>query len=241
MIMNTSHRPFPLPKGPWMMTQTWNDVLFAHWAVEPQSLRGIIPAALELETCSGKAWISILPFLLTNLRPRFLPPLPFISRFPELNVRTYVTYRGIPGIYFFSLDAASRLAVLSARTFFHLPYFHADMDFSREENHVQFTSRRYGSDADFRARYRPLSDPFTAQKGTLDYWLTERYRLYTVHNGRVYYEDIHHSQWPLQQAEADFHQNQAAAASGLSLPDTAPLLHYAKKQHVLFWPLQQAR
>lgn len=117
MIMNTSHRPFPLPKGPWMMTQTWNDVLFAHWAVEPQSLRGIIPAALELETCSGKAWISILPFLLTNLRPRFLPPLPFISRFPELNVRTYVTYRGIPGIYFFSLDAASRLAVLSARTF----------------------------------------------------------------------------------------------------------------------------
>ncbi|MGX1079366.1 uncharacterized protein YqjF (DUF2071 family) [Bacillus sp. SLBN-57] len=101
MIKNTSHRPFPLPEGPWMMTQTWNHVLFAHWAVDPEAIRGQIPAALELETFNGKAWIGILPFLLTNMRPRFLPPFPFISRFPELNVRTYVAYKGVPGIYVF--------------------------------------------------------------------------------------------------------------------------------------------
>ncbi|MEC1259317.1 DUF2071 domain-containing protein [Bacillus swezeyi] len=240
-ITNTSHRPFPLPKGLWLMAQTWNDVLFAHWPVEPETIQEKIPAALELETFNGKAWIGILPFLLTDLRARFLPPLPCISRFPELNVRTYVTYKGVPGVYFFSLDAASRLAVLSARRFFHLPYFRADIAFEKEESRVQFSSRRADSKAVFHARYGPLSDPFTAQKGTIEYWLTERYRLYTTHNSRVYYEDIHHSQWALQQAETEFQQNTAAAANGLILPDTAPLLHYAKRQHVLFWPLRRVQ
>ncbi|MFN2744557.1 YqjF family protein [Bacillus sp. z60-18] len=237
-ITTTSHRPFPLPKGPWIMAQTWNDVLFAHWPVEPAAIRGKIPADLELETLNGKAWIGILPFLLTDLRARFLPPIPVISRFPEVNIRTYVTYQGVPGVYFFSLDAGSRLAALSARHYFHLPYFHADISFNKEDSRIRFFSRRSDSKAVFHTSYGPLSDPFSAQKGTLEYWLTERYRLYTAHNRRIYYEDIHHSQWTLQEAEAEFHQNTAAAASDLVLPHTAPLLHYAKKQHVLFWALQ---
>ncbi|NUJ17932.1 DUF2071 domain-containing protein [Bacillus glycinifermentans] len=241
MMPDTSHRPFPLPKGPCMMAQTWNDVLFAHWPAEPEAIREKIPAALELETFNGKAWIGILPFLLTNLRPRFLPPIPFFSRFPELNVRTYVTYQGIPGVYFFSLDAASRFAVLGARTFFRLPYYHAGMDFVHEGRRVRFSSRRPDGKAAFYARYGPLSDSFTSRKGTIEYWLTERYRLYTVHSSRIYYEDIHHPQWRLQQAEAVFSQNSAASASGLTLPDTAPLLHYAKRQHVVCWPLRRVR
>lgn len=241
MMPNTSHRPFPLPKGPWMMAQTWNDVLFAHWPAEPELIREKIPAALELETFNGKAWIGILPFLLTNLRPRFLPPLPFFSRFPELNVRTYVTYQGIPGVYFFSLDAASRFAVLGARTFFRLPYYHAGMDFVHEGSRVRFSSRRPDGKAAFSVRYGAMSNSFTARKGTIEYWLTERYRLYTLQNSRIYYADIHHPQWRLQQAEADFSQNNAASASGLTLADTAPLLHYAKRQHVVCWPLRRVR
>lgn len=241
MIKNTSHRPFPPPERPWVMTQTWNHVLFAHWAVDSEAIRGRIPAALELETFNGKAWIGILPFLLTNMRPRFLPPFPFVSRFPELNVRTYVSYKGIPGIYFFSLDAASRLAVAGARAMFHLPYFHAGINFVKEKNHIEFSSRRDDSKAAFRASYRPLSDSFTAQKGSIEYWLTERYRLYTTYNNRVYYEDIHHSPWTLRRAEAEIRQNTVPGASGLILPDTAPLLHYAKRQYVLFWPLQRDR
>lgn len=158
MIKNTSHRPFPLPEGPWMMTQTWNHVLFAHWAVDPEAIRGQIPAALELETFNGKAWIGILPFLLTNMRPRFLPPFPFISRFPELNVRTYVAYKGVPGIYFFSLDAASRLAVAGARSMFHLPYFYAGMRFAQHKDRFQLTSRRKRSQAEFYAEYQPVSE-----------------------------------------------------------------------------------
>lgn len=239
MIKNTSHRPFPLPEGPWMMTQTWNHVLFAHWAVDPEAIRGQIPAALELETFNGKAWIGILPFLLTNMRPRFLPPFPFISRFPELNVRTYVAYKGVPGIYFFSLDAASRLAVAGARSMFHLPYFYAGMRFAQHKDRFQLTSRRKRSQAEFYAEYQPVSEHFSADKGTLEYWLAERYRLYTTHKNELYYEDIHHSEWQLQQAEADIFPGPLTSANDLTLPDTAPLLHYAKRQHVLFWPLKK--
>lgn len=109
------------------MRQTWNDVLFAHWPVDVSILRALVPSVLELDTYNGQAWISMLPFMLTNLRARYLPAIPGARAFPELNLRTYVTYKGKPGIYFFSLDADHRLAVLGARTFFHLPYFYADM------------------------------------------------------------------------------------------------------------------
>lgn len=131
-----------VPVGMWIMRQTWNDVLFAHWPVDVSILRAMVPPVLELDTYNGQAWVSLLPFMLTNLRARFLPALPGARAFPELNFRTYVTYKGKPGIYFFSLDADHRLAVLGARTFFHLPYFYADMKAEKSGDGIDYVCRR---------------------------------------------------------------------------------------------------
>ncbi|WP_406590203.1 YqjF family protein [Bacillus atrophaeus] len=233
-----------VPKGVWIMRQTWNDVLFAHWPVDPSIIRDKVPSVLELGTYNGMAWISVLPFMLTDLRARFLPPIPGAHSFPELNFRTYVTYKGKPGIYFFSLDADHRLAVQGARTFFHLPYFYADMNAEKSGDIIQYASKRKdarSAKAEFSASYRPISAPFTAEKKSLDYWLTERYRLYTSHNNKLYFEDIHHHPWMLKRAEAHFTINTTAEAHGIQLPHSEPLLHYAEKQDVLFWPLRRWR
>src|SRR5919204_5477516 len=124
---DTSHRPYPMPAGSWIMAQRWSHLLFAHWPVDIDALRAIVPPSLPLDTFDGAAWLSIVPFYLSHLRPRWLPALPWVSAFPELNVRTYVTLGGKPGIYFFSLDAGSPLAVAGARAIYRLPYFRASM------------------------------------------------------------------------------------------------------------------
>src|SRR5262249_15400018 len=125
---DVAHRPWPLPGGPWVLTQTWNDLLFAHWRVAKDRLAALVPPALELDLFDGQAWIGIVPFQMTNVAPRGVPALPWVSEFAELNVRTYVRVRDAPGVYFFSLDAASAVAVKVARTLFHLPYYLAAMD-----------------------------------------------------------------------------------------------------------------
>ncbi|SDI49340.1 YqjF family protein [Natribacillus halophilus] len=237
MFKRTLHRPFPLPDEPWLMTQTWKEVLFAHWPVSPEYLQTKIPDPLEIDTFDRQAWIGIIPFDLVQLRAHFLPPVPFAHSFPEINVRTYVTFNGQPGVYFFSLSAAHRPAVFAARTFFHLPYDYADIKVKKNKETTDYRSVR--EDNGFEATYQPASPIYTAGKQTLDHWLTERYRLYTTHKNKLYALDIHHVPWPLQQAEANIHVNTIAAGQGLSLPDTKPLLHYARKQKVFFWPLHR--
>ncbi len=240
ITLKTPHLSSLLPRGPWIMSQTWNDVLFAHWDVAEEWLRAHIPPALELDTYEGKAWISILPFHISKLRARFLPPIPGVQAFPELNLRTYVSYQGRPGIYFFSLDASHRLAVIGARMLFHLPYYHADMAFDKKEECVSFWSFRKGKEkAECKAVYQPISSPTLATPGSLDHWLTERYRLYTTFKEQLYYEDIYHEPWQLQEVEAQIPATGVATAHGFTLPERAPLLHYAKKQKVRFWPIRK--
>jgi uncharacterized protein YqjF (DUF2071 family) len=234
-----SHRPWPLPTAEWIMAQTWNDLLFAHWPIEPKVLRPLVPVQLSLDSFDGRCWLAVTPFHMSNIRGRSLPPLPGLSRFPELNVRTYVAVGGKPGVYFFSLDAANLPAVWAARSFYRLPYFHARMSVSGDEHGISYYSRRYQTHAELRARYAALGPVQLRQPGTLEYWLTERYCLYTVANGRVYRADIHHEQWPLHNAEAEIESNTMASAASIELPDTKPLLHFAKKLEVLIWPLQQ--
>ncbi|KYG29064.1 YqjF family protein [Priestia endophytica] len=238
--MNTSHRPFPPPRGPWIMSQTWNDVLFAHWEVSPRELRAKIPPMLDLDTYQEKAWISILPFYLTHLRARFLPPIPKVHSFPELNLRTYVSYKGRPGIYFFSLDASHPLAVLAARSFFHLPYYHAQMSFEKNQKAIHFWSQRKdNSQAKYEANYSPISLSSPAPIGSLDYWLTERYRLYTTFKNQLYYEDIHHKPWLLQKVEASLSIGEIISPRHIDLSGDPTLLHYAEKQKVRFWPIKK--
>ncbi len=217
------------------MRQQWNRLLFAHWSVPPASLRLLVPKQLQLDTFQGRCWVAVTPFYLSGLRP---PGVSFGGlAFPELNVRTYVTLDGKPGVYFFSLDAGSVLAVFGARTFYALPYFYARMRISSSGDSVHYHSRRshMGRVAEFEGEYRPVSPTRTAVAGSLEHFLTERYCLYAFEADRLYRAEIHHLPWPLQDAHAEISLNTMSTAAGIQLPDEAPLLHYAEKIEVLIW------
>jgi uncharacterized protein YqjF (DUF2071 family) len=222
------------------MKQTWNDLLFAHWPLPLEHLRALVPAQLPLDTFDGQCWVGVIPFWMSGVRPRAIPPIPGLSRMPELNVRTYVTYGGKAGVYFFSLDITRHLAVWSARTFYHLPYFHASMRAEEEDGRIRYFCHRDDGRADFRASYSPIGPARVRDKASLEHFLTARYCLYTVHENRVYRCDIHHLPWPLQDAEASLERNTMAAAAGITTPDCAPVLHFSKCLEVLIWPLYRA-
>jgi uncharacterized protein len=237
ILHEVGHRPWPMPRAPWMMTQTWHDLLFAHWPVDAEALRRRVPRALPLDLYDGTAWIGLIPFHMTNVRPRGVPWLPFVSAFPELNVRTYVILGGRPGVYFFSLDAASSIAVMTARVAFHLPYFSATMRVVHDSNEIRYASRR-GEGAPspaFEARYGPRGPVSLPRAGSLEHFLTERYCLYTMVGEDVRRLEIHHPPWPLQEAHADITVNTMAEAAGIHLAATAPVLHFSKRQDAVAW------
>jgi hypothetical protein len=234
------HRPWPLPRGPWIMQQTWHDLLFAHWSLPESAMRSLVPASLTLDRFDGRCWMGVVPFRMSDIHARGLFPFFGLSQFAELNVRTYVTYGGKPGVYFFSLDAANLPAVWAARQFYHLPYFYAVMSSQEAAGEIRYRSHRQKGDAEFRGQYHPTTEVRLREKGTIEHWLTERYCLYTTHHGRVYRGEIHHQPWPLQEAEAEIEVNTVAAAAGIALPAIAPLLHFAHRLEVLIWPLRRA-
>ena len=232
-----THRPWPLPRRPWVMTQTWHSLLFAHWRADPAALRARVPAAFELDVFEGQAWVGIVPFYMTNVAPRGVPSLPWLSRFPELNVRTYVRVADRPGVFFFSLDAGSRLAVQAARRWLNLPYHSATMRTDWRSPRVEYVStRRAPPAAAFAASYEPSSDTFLAQRGSLEHFLTERYCLYHLdRRGSPSRLEIHHPAWRLQRADAVFHVNTMASAHGLELHDSPALLHFSLRQDAVAW------
>src|SRR3954452_1262909 len=238
-LRHTAHRPYPLSPRPWVMGQTWENLLFAHWPVGADQIRDLVPRALDLDLFDGSAWLSVTPFQVRGTRPRGALPPPVLSSFPELNVRTYVTLAGRPGIWFFSLDAGSAAAVVAARLLYRLPYFHARMRAAPGEDWIDYRSRRAdssGAPADFVGRYRPTGGIRPPPDGPPGAWLVERYRLYTVdRSGRVLVGEIHHRPWTLQDADAEIETNTMAAPLGLELSG-APLLQFARRQDVVFWP-----
>jgi uncharacterized protein YqjF (DUF2071 family) len=243
LLLQTGHRPIALPGGPWIMKQTWHDLLFMHWAMAPEKIRPLVPPALDLDLYDGQAYLAVAPFWMSGIRSRFLPPMPGLNRFPELNVRTYVRYRGnVPGVFFFSLDAGNLTAVRAARSFYGLPYFHAEMSVKSLGENYEYVSRRLQDPrpAEFRGRYRPVSAPRPREKGSLEHFLTERYCLYAVRGPQVSRACIHHLPWPLQDAEADVERNTMTAAAGIDLPATKPLLHFSREIEVLVWWPQRA-
>jgi hypothetical protein len=229
----------------WTGHLTWRDLLFVHWPVGTSALRPHVPAQMEIDEFDGTAWIAVVPFAMTDMYVRGLPPLPGVSRTLELNVRTYVRVGGAAGVYFFSLDAASWLAVEGARAFYHLNYVHARMSLRREGERILYESRRThrgAPPAEFRGSYWPCGEPSRPRPGSLEHWLTERYALFTVDGrGRLYRGDIHHEPWLLQPAEAEFERNLMMEQIGLAPPKEQPLLHFAKGLEVLVWWPERVR
>jgi uncharacterized protein YqjF (DUF2071 family) len=222
------------------MHMRWSDLLFAHWPVPVDAIRPLVVPGLEIDTFDGLAWLTITPLYMSSVGPRFVPDLPGISAFPELNVRTYVTSGGRPGIWFFSLDAADVLAVIGARMVYHLPYARALMSMEVSGKGVSFTSSRrdpFFPPAQFRAEYRPVGAPHAAVPDTLDEWLIERYCLYAAdRSGALYRSEIHHLPWPVQSAEATILENTMHEAAGISLPPMEPVCRYVSRLDVLAWP-----
>ncbi len=210
------------------MRQRWHDLLFCHWPVAPGLLQPLLPRGLELETRDGCAWLGIIPFRMSGIRFRYLPPIPGTSAFLEMNVRTYVTCNGLPGVWFFSLDAANLLAVKVARAWFGLPYFHARMEMREEAGSIHYLSLRQGRL--LRLRYQPEGPARRAPPGSLDHWLTERYRLYACkRNGSLRCAEVVHEPWLLQPASAQIEENSMAPCP---LPAAPPLLHFARSLDV---------
>ena len=242
-----------MPASPWIMAQSWHDLLFAHWRIDAaqlRALRPLIPAPLEIDKFQNEAWIGVVPFRMSGVRLRATPAFATFSAFPELNVRTYVTHGGKPGVWFFSLDAANSIAVSVARAWFHLPYFNARMSCKTRNNWIEYSSERThrnAAKAKLRMRYRPTGETFHPQLGTLEHFLTERYCLYASdEKGKIVRGDIQHAPWSLQSAEAEFRENsmiEAATQRDASAPPltnvlphpNASLLHFSRRQDVVVW------
>ena len=224
---------------PWLFRMRWLDLLFAHWPVDPEALERMLPAGLELDRFDGEAWLGIVPFTMDDVAPRGIPAIPRLSRFPELNVRTYVRHRGRPVVWFLSLDAASRPTVEGARRVFHLPYFRARMRSSRTADEVAYRSQRIdrrGPPAELRARYGATGPARTAEPGSLEDWLTRRMRLFSAdRRGRIHRTEIDHPDWALRPAEAEIAVNTMAAAHGLELPARQPHLMVVDRTDVRAW------
>jgi uncharacterized protein len=246
------------------MHQHWGKLLFMHWAVDPELLRPLIPSQLSIDTFDDSAWIGEVPFTMWGIRASFMPPIPGTSAFHELNVRTYVHLDGVPGVWFFSLDAANSLAVWGARTFYHLPYFNADMNLTQKGNTIEYSSRRtdtltYGEffadeaadipgvakiDGDCpRAQLTAswsIGEPLPrSSPGSVEFFLTERYCLYSLHRRRLYRSRIFHEPWPLRQATLNSRQSTMIHSLGITQSEEKPLLHYAEAIEVDIWPLKK--
>lgn len=232
------------PEGQPVMHQTWGKLLFMHWRISEKALRPLIPERLRIDTFDGSAWIAVTPFTMWDIRafPPYLPPVPGLSSMHELNVRTYVYLDNVPGVWFFSLDANSTVAVITARTFFHLPYVNAEMSLEEKAETIDYSSRRTERDAheaEFEATWKKGETLPYSHPGSLEFFLTERYCLYAARGQKLYRCRIFHQPWPLQKAVLSSFNSTMIEAQGLPTPEGEPLLHYAEELSVDIWPIHE--
>jgi uncharacterized protein YqjF (DUF2071 family) len=260
LLYSVEHRPWPPPDGQWLLSQSWNDTLFAHYAVEPRTLRRLVPEALTLDLYDGVAWLTVSPFCTNHVRPSGVPPLPGISNFPQVRLRTYVTMQSRsgqskPGLFYFSVDSANLSAVWFARVFFHMQYWHSTIKVSGATiqarkpagRTIDFRSSRLhgpaalSGPAKLEVVYAPEGGPERARRGSLDEFVTERYCVYSMTRGGFYRSEIHHQPWPLQRASVEIRANSIAEPLGLTLPTRPDICHFSRSLKMLAWAPERIR
>ena len=230
------------PRGQPVMHQKWGKLLFMHWRIDPNLLRPLIPAPLQIDTFDDSAWIAIIPFTMWDIRafPPYVPAVPGLNAMHELNVRTYVHMDETPGVWFFSLDCSNAAAVFSAQTFFYLPYFNAAISLEQQDARIGYSLQRTEEPtATFAATWNLGSPLPQSAPGSLEFFLTERYCLFTAHKGKIYRARIHHPPWPLQTATLQSHSSKMIEVLNLPKPKEAPVLHYAEEIAVDIWMLEK--
>ena len=234
--------------APWLIRMRWLDLLFAHWPVDPVSLERLIPPQLELDRFEDRAWLGIVPFTMDDVAPRGVPAPGRYATFPELNVRTYVRRRDRPediGVWVLSLDAMSWSTIWGSRIVFHLPYVHARMASTRDDDEVIYHSERDDRGwppVRFTARYRPTGPVARTAPGSFEEWATNRLRLFSIDSRRrLIHGDIAHEPWPLQPATAEIEAGELARSHGITLPDESPRLGFARRLDVRGWLPVRAR
>ena len=229
------------PTGTRLMRQNWCHLLFMHWKIDESLLSPLVPHELEIDLHDGAAWIGLIPFSMTGIRPAFGPALPGVSSFFQINVRTYVTHHGDPGIWFFSLDASNQMAVWLARTVYHLPYFRASIETKQDNLRFLFQCQRLGKagkGVGFRAEWQSGPPIGRIRPGSLAWFLTERYRLFTKTKGQIQTGEIRHEPWQLRSASLEEYESTLLSDIGLPEPSQAPVLYHSDELAVDFWPLR---
>jgi len=228
------------PSGPALLQQTWDKLLFMHWQVPVEALRPLIPPCLSIDTYHGAAWVGVTPFTIRDSRPSFVPPLPWLSAFHEVNVRTYVHLNGVPGVWFFSLDASSRVAVMAARTFFHLPYHTADITLEDEARRVHVRStRRDDLPVELSATWNPYPEAHHAELGSLEFFWVERYCLYSAFENTLYRARIFHQPWPLRDVSLANYTTSLFEPLGLTVEQDKAKLLAGGPVDAEIWPVQE--
>jgi uncharacterized protein len=229
--------PTRRPSGPPRGYQQWRSLFFLHWPVATDILRPLVPAPLELDPWDGQVYVGLVPFRMGGVRPAWCPPA-LAFQFLETNVRTYVLHRGEPGVYFFSLDASSRIAVAIARRFWSLPYFHAHMEWEQQGDVVTYRSQRAGSRAKCFVRGRLGEAIGESRPGSPEFFFLERYLLFAQRGERIARGQVHHQPYPAQRVAIESLEDELVAATGLPAVAGLPAFaHYAAGVDVEIFPL----
>ena len=240
-LKQTDHRPWALPRRSWLWSQQWRSLLFAHWSLSEEAVRPHVPTRLEIDTKDNAAWVSVVGFRMSHVRPRRLPSLPPVSNFLELNLRTYVRLDGRPGVFFLSIHASKRLAVRVAKWFSPLPYAYARMDCSQKKGEYRFqcdSAEQAG--AIFAAHYQPASEVYTASGDSLTEWLLERYCLYAGNSsGALVSTEVHHAPWAVQDVILEISSNTLGRPFGLNLSPTPDQVHFSPGVNALAWSFER--
>lgn len=226
----------------WIMKQSWENLWFLHYSVEPSAIRSLLPEPLELDTCEERAWVSLVCFETTKVSVRGMSRFTLVPKFHQLNFRTYAKYKGLKGVYFFSLDVDSPLTAFGANTFFGLPYFTASMELKDNGDDFYFQSaRKKNTERVLSVRFKNNNDLFVPQKGSLADWLANRFILFKdASDGAIWGGKVSHPLWPLQTSVASLRENTVFKSRNLSVPEQEPLVHYCRAMRdIIIYPLKK--